>query len=79
MGDFDQDAVNEAVRILQPQIDELKALRVGVGKQPVKYVVHYDDGTIRTFDLVPDTSSILKETDEPLLKEDESKLLTEEP
>ena len=25
MADFDQDAVDEAVRILQPQIDELKS------------------------------------------------------
>jgi hypothetical protein len=47
---FDQDAVDEAVRILQPQIDELKVRPAG--KQPVKYVVYYDDGTVDTFDLV---------------------------
>ena len=48
---FDQDAVDEAVRILQPQIDELKARPAG--KQPVKYIVHYDDGTADTFNLSP--------------------------
>jgi hypothetical protein len=50
MPKFDQDAVDEVVRILQPQIDELKARPAG--KQPVKYVVIYNDGSTDTFDLV---------------------------
>ena len=51
---FDQDAVDEAVRILQPQIDELKTQVVV--SQPVKYVVHYADGVVVTYDLVPSTA-----------------------
>ena len=51
MSKFDQDAVDEAVRILQPQIDELMARPAG--KMPVKYVVTYDDGSVDVFDLVP--------------------------
>ena len=51
---FDQDAVDEAVRILQPQIDALKA-QIATQK-PSSYVVHYPDGSKETFELVPGTS-----------------------
>lgn len=51
MGNWDQDAVDEAIRILQPQIDELKARPVA--KRPVRVVQYYDNGTFDTFDLVP--------------------------
>ena len=51
MPDFDQDAVDEAVRILQPQIDELKA-EAAASLQPVKYQITYADGRVDTFDLV---------------------------
>jgi len=49
MSDYDQDAVNAAVAVLQPQIDVLTARPVG--KQPVKYAIHYDDGSVDIFKL----------------------------
>ena len=43
---FDQDAVDEAVRLLQPQIDELKAHLDGLTAQiPDRHTVEYPDGT----------------------------------
>ena len=46
MASFDQDAVDKAVLILQPQIDELKTRPV---KRVVKQVLHYNDGTFDVF------------------------------
>ena len=51
---FDQDAVDEAVRLLQPQIDDLKAQIAGLTVQiPDGYMVDYPDGTKAVYQLVP--------------------------
>ena len=49
MANFDQDAVDAAVAILQPQIDALSA---GTIRNPIKYTIEYDDGSIDVFNLV---------------------------
>ena len=50
---FDQDAVDEAVRILQPQIDDLKAQITGLTAQiPTQHTVDYPDGTKAVYQLV---------------------------
>ena len=48
---FDQDAVDEAVRILQPQIDDLKARPAGMNS--VKLVLTFEDGTEAVYLLQP--------------------------
>lgn len=48
--DIDQSSKDLLTNLLA-EIDELKAR--SAGKQPVKYVIYYDDGTTNTFDLVP--------------------------
>lgn len=55
---FDQDAVDEVVRLLQPQIDELKAQINALSTQsgltkPAGYNVNWPDGTSDTYNLVP--------------------------
>ncbi len=45
---YDQDAVDEVVRILQPQIDELKA-RPG-GRKLIKYVATFDNGDVEVWE-----------------------------
>ncbi len=55
MADYDQDAVDAAVAVLQPQIDALQTdahVPVAV-RNPVRYIVEYDDGSRDVFDLVP--------------------------
>ena len=50
---FDQDAVDEAVRIFQPQIDELKAQIAGLTAQiPTGHTVDYPDGTTAVYQRV---------------------------
>ena len=54
---FDQDAVDEAVRVLQPQIDALQTQIDDLNTQtllqkPQGYVVRYPDGTSDAYDLV---------------------------
>ena len=44
---FDQDAVDEALRILQPQIDELKAR--STGRRVVEQVLTYDNGDVEVW------------------------------
>lgn len=48
MADYDQDAVDAAVAILQPQIDVLKDRPV-VPMIPDKYVMHYPGDIVVTF------------------------------
>lgn len=51
---FDQDAVDEAVRVLQPQIDELKAQLAALTTQiPIGHTVEYPDGIKAVYQLVP--------------------------
>lgn len=51
---YDQDAVDEAVRILQPQIDDLKAQIVGLTTQiPIGYMVTYPGEITAVYQLVP--------------------------
>ena len=53
MSSFDQDAVDEAIRILQPQIDAIVAAPSSTPRNPVKYTIEYDDGSVDVFSLVP--------------------------
>lgn len=54
MAKFDQDAVDAAIAVLQPQIDVLAAAQQTPTnvRNPVKYIVMYDDGSQDVFDLV---------------------------
>ncbi len=54
---FDQDAVDEAVRLLQPQIDELKAQIADLTASPTlqipdSHIVNYPDGTAAIYERV---------------------------